>query len=93
MIQLPLIPESIITGTKKNCPDCQKKQEPTNNLGDCSNHKTLESEPSLIEDEQLAIMYAKIEELLLTDTFAAQILYEKYRKLAGDIPPPFHAGR
>ena len=34
-------------------------------------------------------MWNKIQELKLTDEFASQILYEKYRKLCGDIPPPF----
>ena len=32
-------------------------------------------------------MWDKIQELKLTDPFAAQIMYEKYRLIAGEIPP------
>lgn len=40
------------------------------------------------KEAELDLMWDRIQELKQTDTLQAQILYEKYRKLAGDIPPP-----
>jgi hypothetical protein len=37
---------------------------------------------------ELDLLWDKIQELKLTDTLAAQILYEKYKKKLGEIPPP-----
>jgi len=39
-------------------------------------------------ESQLELMWDKIQELKQTDSFAAQILYEKYRKLLSELPPP-----
>lgn len=33
-------------------------------------------------------MWDKIQELKLIDSFAAQVLYEKYKARAGELPPP-----
>lgn len=37
---------------------------------------------------ELDVMWTNIERLKLTDTFAAQIMYEKYRRIACELPPP-----
>lgn len=39
-------------------------------------------------DAELDLMWEKIQELKETDMLAAQVMYEKYRAKAGDIPPP-----
>jgi hypothetical protein len=39
------------------------------------------------KQDELELMWEQIQELKHTDPFAAQIKYEKYRALAGDIPP------
>lgn len=38
--------------------------------------------------DSLDQMWDKIQELKETDTLAAQVMYEKYRKLSGELPPP-----
>ena len=49
---------------------------------------TTKTEELLSRKEvQLELMWDKIQELKLTDPFAAQIMYEKYRLIAGEIPP------
>lgn len=38
-------------------------------------------------ETRLSQMWDKIQELKTTDTFAAQVLYEKYKKLELELPP------
>lgn len=37
---------------------------------------------------ELDLLWDKIQELKEKDTFAAQIMYEKYKAMSGEIPPP-----
>jgi len=42
----------------------------------------------IARETQLSLMWDKIQELKLSDPFAAQIMYEKYKKIADELPPP-----
>lgn len=48
----------------------------------------LAEEKLLAIQAQLDTMWDKIQELKQTDTLAAQVMYEKYKKLEAEIPPP-----
>lgn len=39
-------------------------------------------------ETKLEIMWDKIQELKAIDVFAAQIMYEKYKAIADELPPP-----
>lgn len=74
----PIILASTSTTTTINSPSLDRVKESEN----------LTEEVLSGKEAELDLMWDKIQELKETDKFAAQVLYEKYRKLAGDIPPP-----
>lgn len=78
MTQCPIIEESTTTLTKNKSIDSQKKTEEENLLEEKLSEKQLE----------LDLMWDRIQELKFTDEFAAAIMYDKYRRMSGEIPPP-----
>ena len=74
----PIIPESTTTGTPNSCPLCPTKNDSKNSA----------EEKLSQEQAELDILWDKIQELKHTDEFAAQVMYEKYRAKAGELPPP-----
>lgn len=74
----PIIPASTTITTTNNYPSCPLvKDKPS-----------LTEEKLSQEQAELDILWDKIQELKHTDEFAAQVMYEKYRARAGELPPP-----
>jgi hypothetical protein len=74
----PIIPASTTITTTNNYPCCPLLKDKQN----------LTEEKLSQEQAELDILWDKIQELKLTDEFAAQVMYEKYRVRAGELPPP-----
>ena len=65
------------TGTTNSCPLLDQMKDKEN----------LTEENLSAKQAELDLMWSKIQELKETDEFAAQIMYEKYRAMSGEIPP------
>lgn len=74
----PIILASTTTGTTNNLPP-----SPSVNVQESTTEDVLSG-----KEAELDLMWDKIQELKEKDSFAAQVLYERYKRLAGDIPPP-----
>lgn len=74
----PIIPASTTTSTTSNSQSCPLLTEV----------QKLKEDKLLQEQAELDLMWDKIQELKQTDEFAAQVMYEKYRVRAGELPPP-----
>jgi hypothetical protein len=40
------------------------------------------------KENELELLWDKIQNTVDTDEFAAQVMYEKYKQLGGELPPP-----